>query len=95
MCLHHTVMCCPYGSAIFSTLAHKRHDLKKKILEHKICFDFLYKVCLKHLSFYEELNEILSQMYIGLHVQNLLFLPCGNETRIFSTDFPKILKYQI
>jgi len=32
-------------------------------------------------------------MYIGLHVQYPLFLVDFNKTRIFTTDFHKILKY--
>jgi len=39
-----------------------------------VCFDFLYNFCLKHFSFYDELNEICSKMYIGLHVKYPLFL---------------------
>jgi hypothetical protein len=31
-----------------------------------MCFDFLYNFCLKHFSFYEELSEILSQMYLDI-----------------------------
>jgi hypothetical protein len=31
------------------TLSHKRHDFRKNNIEHKICFDFLYKFCLKHV----------------------------------------------
>jgi len=27
----------------FSTLSHKRYEFKIKIVEHKMCFDFLYK----------------------------------------------------
>ena len=41
--------------------------IKKKVLEHEMCLDLLYKVCLKRLSFYEELSEILAQMYRVRH----------------------------
>ena len=34
-------------------------------------------------------------MYFGLHVSYPLFLSDINETRIFLTDFRKILRYQI
>jgi len=30
------------------------------IIEHKMCFDFLYKFIRRHFSFYEELSEICS-----------------------------------
>ena len=42
--------------------------------------------------FEEELREVLSQMYIGLHVKCPLFLSDLNETLIFSTDVQKLLK---
>jgi hypothetical protein len=36
----------------FSTLSHKRHGFRNKIIEHKnTCFDFLYKFYMKHFSF--------------------------------------------
>jgi len=60
-----------------------------------MCFDFLYKFCLKHLSFEEEMSEILLKMYIVFHVKYPLYLSNFNETLIFSTDFQEILKSQI
>jgi len=36
----------------FSTLSHKRHDLRGNVIEHIMCvFDFLYNIRLKHFSF--------------------------------------------
>ena len=59
----------------FSTFSHKRHDFrKKKITEHKKCFDLIYNFCLKLFSLQEELSEIWSKMYIGVHVKYRLFL---------------------
>ena len=52
-------------------------------------FSFSLQFCLKHFSFQDELREILSQIYIGLHVKYPLFLLDFNETSICSTDFPK------
>ena len=60
-----------------------------------MCFDFLYNFCLKHLSFSEEMNEIGSKMYTGLHVKYPLFLSDFNVTWFYSTDFRKIFTYQI
>ena len=45
-----------------------------------MCFDFLYNLRLKHFSFYEELSEMLSKMYIGLHVKYPLLLLDFNKT---------------
>ena len=38
---------------IFPASSHKRQDFrkKKKVIEHKMCFDFVYNFCLKHVSF--------------------------------------------
>ena len=79
-----------------STLSHKRHDFRKKNYRmQNVCFDFIYRFCLKHVSFYEELSEILSTTYIGLQLKYPLFLSDFNEILIFSIYFLKILKYQI
>jgi hypothetical protein len=39
----------------------------KNVSDHKMCLDFVNNFCPKHFSFYEELSEIWSQMYVGLH----------------------------
>ena len=52
--MRHTVTSyvAPQAPPHFSTLSHKQNDLrKKKVIEHKMCFDVLYNFCLKHLSF--------------------------------------------
>jgi hypothetical protein len=81
----------------FFILSHKRRDFRerKEIIEHQMWVDFLYNVCLKNFSFCE-FSEILSWLYICLHVKYPLFL-CDffYESRIFSTDFRKVLEYQI
>ena len=69
----------------FSTLSQKRHDFRRNVIEHQMCSDFLYKFCIKHFSFWEEVSEIWSKMCIGLHVNCPLFLSDANEAWIFST----------
>jgi len=75
----------------FCTLSHKWHYFrKKKDFEREMCFDFPHNFCRKHFSFWEELREIWSKAFIGLHVKYPLFLSDFNETWIFST---KVWKY--
>jgi hypothetical protein len=60
-----------------------------------LCFDCTYKFCLKNVSFREELSEIWSKMYNGLHVKWAFSLTDFNGTRIFAINFRKIVKYKI
>jgi len=34
----------------FSTLSHKWQRYYEKVTEHKMCFDFLYRICTKHFA---------------------------------------------
>ena len=63
----------------FSTLSHRWHDFRK-VIEHKMCFDFLYSFSLKHFLFCKTVKEIRSKMYIGLHAKYALFLLDFNQT---------------
>jgi hypothetical protein len=38
-----------------------------------MCFDFVYKFCLRHLSLLEEFIETMSQTYTSLHFKYPLF----------------------
>jgi len=67
----------------------------KSCWTQNVCFDFLYNFYLKHFLFWEELSETPSQIYVDLHVKYPLFLSDVTETQIFSTDFLKMLEYQI
>ena len=50
MCL--IVICGMSGSAIsFHIISHKRHDFLNKIIEHKMCFDFVYNFVRKIFHF--------------------------------------------
>jgi hypothetical protein len=92
----HISICDLHGCTIFfNFISQTLRFSKKKNIEHETCLNFSYKFLLKHFSFYEELREIWSKMYIGLHVKYPIFLSDFNETWLFLTDFQKILKYQI
>ena len=46
---------------------------KKNYWTHKVCFDSVYNFCPKQFSFSEEMSEMWSKMYVGLHVKCRLF----------------------
>ena len=64
-----------------------------------MCFDVLYNFCPKYFSLYEEMREILSEMYIGLHVNTIILvrfeLNFNRLDRVFKntqiSNFMKIL----
>jgi hypothetical protein len=78
-----------------STLSHKRHDFRRKIYWTPNVFWSSLLLLPKNFSSQKDLNEILSSMYIGLNVKYPLFLSYSNERWVFSTDFKKILKYEL
>ena len=56
---------------------------KKMLMNTKLCFDFLYKFCMKIFSFWEELSKMWSKMNIGLHVQYSILLKYEFSLQIF------------
>jgi hypothetical protein len=97
MRMRHIIFCGLPRSTTFFLHYHINGKIseKKKLLKTKCVFRVSLQPLSEYFSFYEELSELGSKMYIGLHVKCPLFLSDFNETWIFSTDFQKILKYQI
>jgi len=75
-------MACP-SVQNFSTLSKKGTIFEKKFI--------LYKFYLIDYSIIRIGTKYDKKMYVSLHVKYRLFLSYFNETRIFSTDFRKIL----
>jgi hypothetical protein len=74
----------------FSTLSQKGTIFGETILLNIRCvFWFLYIVCPNRFSFQEDLSEISSETYKGLHLEYPLFLSDFNGTWIFATYFRK------
>ena len=63
MCHTVTSLVVPLAPLYFSTLSHKRRDIRKNVVEYKYRFDFL------HNFYLEKFSEILSKMWKSLHVK--------------------------
>jgi hypothetical protein len=80
MHMHHILQTVAYlALPNFPTLSYKRQFIWESLTEHKICFDFQYNICLKHISFYEVFSEIFTLVYKRLHVKYRLFLSYFKE----------------
>ena len=93
--MHHVVICGLPCSAVSFHLSSMAWFRKTVFLTRNVCFDFLYKFCLKHFLFYEQMSEIWLSVHIGLHVKCPLLLSDFNETWIFSRDFRRLFKHKI
>jgi hypothetical protein len=58
-------------------------------------FDFLQKFCLQLFPTQEKFSEVVSKIYIGLHIKYLLFLCDINHTWIFWASLVKSTQYKI
>ena len=95
-CSAHAPCCHLWTSRLYSIFPHCLiNDTIKKNWIWSVWFNLLYSCCLKHFSFYEELSEIWLKMHSGLHVKCQLFVSDFSENLFLSTDFLKILVYQI
>jgi len=84
------------GCTTFFPLFHERQDFrKKKILNIKWVFWFSLQILSETLVILRrtERDKIISAL--SPHAKYPLFLTDFNETRIFSTDFRKMLTYKI
>jgi len=80
----------------FSAFAHKHDTIFGKMLLNIGC---VFWLSLQHLSetflILRKIGRDMIKRYISLHVKCPLFTSYFKETWLFSTDFRKILKYQI
>ena len=63
---------CTVLQYFFFILSHKRLRFRGeggRYWTQNVCFDFLYNFCLKHFTFCEKFSEVLSYVYIFLHVK--------------------------
>jgi hypothetical protein len=80
-CMNLIVLCHLTRSRIFSTLYHKRHDFRKKTFLNTKCVSRIsLQILFETFLILRIISEILSKMYVGLHVKYPLFLSDINES---------------
>jgi hypothetical protein len=77
-------MACPLLPC-FSKLSHKWHNIRKMLLSRKYLFRFSLQLLPEIFLILRIIQRDTVKMYIGLHVNYLLFLSDCNESRISST----------
>ena len=95
MCMSHIVICSLPGSTTFLRVISKRARFKKKILTIKRLFWASIQFLSDTFLIVRRTKRDVIAVYVGLHVQDPLFLPDFNKTWIFSTGIRKILQHQI
>jgi hypothetical protein len=73
----------------FSTLSHKRHNLGKIFVEHKMCVSIFATNLSDTFFVLEEMSEISSKVYSSLHVKYPLFCSDFNENEFSRQIFEK------
>jgi hypothetical protein len=74
----------------FSTLSHKRHDFRKKNIDHEVCDLILFTLSEKFLILGRTEQDMIQYTYLS-SCKVPLFWSDFNEISIFLTDFGKIL----
>jgi hypothetical protein len=89
------VMCDFSGRTIlFQIISYTGRFSGERYLTQKVCFDFLYNICLQH--YHSEKNlAIHYHKFTCLQVKCPLFLSDFHQTGIFSTGFRQTTKHQI
>jgi len=98
MRMRRIVICCLSGSTLFFQFTSQtaRFSGGGGDIEYKMCaFIFTTTLPETFLILRKTEREMIKKTYIGLHGNYPLSLSDFNETGIFSTDFRKILEYQI
>ena len=74
--------------SIFSTLSHKPHDFRKKVVQHKMCVLIFFTIFVWIISHYKKKwARYDKKIYIGLHVEYLLFFLDFKEIGFFFRQF--------